>query len=52
MMTFVECVFSKVSTESRLLTAEDVEYLGLDERLIGTSAKIETSIHGIAWLPA
>ena len=46
----VECFVSEVITETRELTAEDVEQLSLDHSLIGTPADFESSLHGIAWL--
>jgi hypothetical protein len=48
--SLAQCFFSKVSSESRLLTAADVDKLGIDAELIGANAEIETSIHGIIWL--
>jgi hypothetical protein len=45
-----QCTFSKVSADSRLLTHEDVYELGIEEKLIGAVAEIETSIHGVAWV--
>jgi hypothetical protein len=50
--SLAHCSFSKVSTESRLLTPDDVDRLGIDADLVGASAEIETSIHGIIWLSA
>jgi hypothetical protein len=32
------------------LTHEDVYELGIEEKLIGAVAEIETSIHGVAWV--
>ena len=46
----LECFVSEVKTETRELTADDVEQLSLDHSLIGTSADFESSLHGIAWL--
>jgi hypothetical protein len=45
-----QCTFSKVSTDSRRLTGDDVDELGIAEELIGAVAEIETSIHGVAWV--
>jgi len=46
----VQCSFSKVAFESRLLTAEDVDGLGIDRALIGADAELHTSFHGIIWV--
>jgi hypothetical protein len=46
----IQCSFSNLSTESRLLSSNDVRELGLGEGVIGTIAEIETSIHGIIWV--
>jgi hypothetical protein len=45
-----QCTFSKVSSDSRRLTGDDVDELGIEEKLIGAVAEIETSIHGVAWV--
>ncbi len=44
------CSFSSVSSETRPLTPDDVDALGVDEDLVGAVADIETSIQGIVWV--
>ena len=46
----VQCSFSAVVTDARLLTPDDVAELGISTALIGTGAEITTSIHGVAWI--
>lgn len=45
-----ECFISQVTGESRELTDEDIQDFLLDPALAGTSAEVETSITGVAWL--